>query len=508
MKFKRRQLIQGMAALSTVALFSSVARALTDADIVTVAKQISVRVISAGEPGTGILIHREGNTYSVLTAWHVIKDTNTNEEIIVITPDGEYHLVPPGDRKQQQNLDLAVVQFESDRNYPIATIGDSQRVGELYEVIVAGYSNRGVGGTQLSTVEITSGNVSALGDFGEGYALRYTSATASGMSGGPVLNREGQLIGVHGRAEGSIVNGVPLKEGFNYGIPIHTFLAGTSLHLGIAPPIAQPPQQRGSETPNLAGRSERFRFDVVRVNRIGSAIDRQPNEASFFIEELGDGLGLEMVKIPGGNFLMGSPNGEEGRLPDEGPQRQVTVAEFYMGKYEISQAEWRAVSQLPQLSIALNANPSEFIGDRRPVESVTWLEAKEFCARLSLASGIGYRLPSEAEWEYACRGKTTTPFYFGETLTEELANYDATIAYAEESVGKRHESTTNIGRFSPNAFGLHDMHGNVWEWCEDTYHDSYGGAPSEGTPWVGSGVGRVLRGGGLGLQPQKLSLGL
>ena len=180
-------------------------------------------------------------------------------------------------------------------------------------------------------------------------------------------------------------------------------------------------------------------------------------------------LETDMVSIPGGSFLMESPEDEEGREDTEGPQHEVTVAPFFIGKYPVTQAQWRTVAALPQIERELDLNPSEFPRDNHPVETVSWLDAVEFCARLSQATGHEYRLPSEAEWEYACRAGTTTPFHFGETITSELANYDGRSAYGQGPAGEWRQETTPVGSFPANAFGLYDMHGNVWEWCSDHY---------------------------------------
>ncbi len=189
--------------------------------------------------------------------------------------------------------------------------------------------------------------------------------------------------------------------------------------------------------------------------------------------DLDNGVILEMVEIPGGTFLMGSPPGEEESDDNERPQHQVTVASFLMGKYPITQAQWQAVAALPQVERELKPNPSSFPGANRPVENVSWYDAVEFCARLSLHTGRECRLPSEAEWEYACRGGTTTPFHFGEAISIYLANYNS--SYSE---------TTPVGMFQvANAFGLYDMHGNVWEWCLDDWHKNYEGAPTDGSAW-------------------------
>ncbi len=132
-------------------------------------------------------------------------------------------------------------------------------------------------------------------------------------------------------------------------------------------------------------------------------INRERRTAQYFIEDLGDGIGLEMVLIPGGSFLMGSPEDELERNDDESPQHSVTIQPFCLGKYPVTQAQWKAVASLPQLNRELDPDPSEFKGENRPVEQVSWYDAVEFCDRLSQKTGRQYRLPSEAEWEYACQ---------------------------------------------------------------------------------------------------------
>ncbi|MFM6603662.1 MAG: formylglycine-generating enzyme family protein, partial [Dolichospermum sp.] len=181
-------------------------------------------------------------------------------------------------------------------------------------------------------------------------------------------------------------------------------------------------------------------------------------------------LELEMIAIPGGTFVMGSLEGEEESRSEEKPQHQVTIKPFLMGEYPITQAQWRAVAELPQVNQKLQPNPSRFKRANRPVEQVSWHDAIEFCARLSNHTKKPYRLPSEAQWEYACRAGTTTPFHFGETITTDLANYCGDYAYGRGQKGAYREETTEVGNFPPNAFGLHDMHGNVWEWCQDDWH--------------------------------------
>ncbi|MEA5554527.1 bifunctional serine/threonine-protein kinase/formylglycine-generating enzyme family protein [Anabaena cylindrica UHCC 0172] len=212
-------------------------------------------------------------------------------------------------------------------------------------------------------------------------------------------------------------------------------------------------------------------------------------------ENLGKGVMLEMLAIPGGEFLMGSPENEPERSNSESPQHNVTIQPFLMGKFPVTQVQWSTVATLPKVNIELNPDPSHFKGVNRPVDRVSWHDALEFCARLTLKTGKNYRLPNEAEWEYACRAGTTTPFYFGTTMTTDLANYKGSHTYGLGLKGKYREQTTDVGIFAPNAFGLYDMHGLVWEWCEDTWHENYNEAPTDGSAWVGGDDYRLLRGG-------------
>ncbi|MBD6617081.1 SUMF1/EgtB/PvdOfamily nonheme iron enzyme [Komarekiella sp. 'clone 1'] len=235
---------------------------------------------------------------------------------------------------------------------------------------------------------------------------------------------------------------------------------------------------------------ETFEFDVVTVDTAGREVSRDRRNAKLFTEQLSQTITLEMVSIPGGTYMMGSPEYEGDA--DERPQHQVTVEPFFMGKFPVTQAQWRAIAALPKVKQTLNPNPSKFKGLDRPVENVSWHEAVEFCLRLSEKTGRKYRLPSEAEWEYACRAGTTTSFHFGETITPEL------VSYAAEPKSKFRKETTNVGSFQvANAFGLYDMHGLVWEWCADSWHNNYKDAPLDGTAWElgGDAHRRVLRGG-------------
>jgi formylglycine-generating enzyme required for sulfatase activity len=231
-------------------------------------------------------------------------------------------------------------------------------------------------------------------------------------------------------------------------------------------------------------------------------------------EGLAEGvLPLRMMQIPAGTFLMGSPDDELERRDSEGPRHEVTVSEFFMAKYPVTQAQWRVVAGMEAVNRELKAEPSRFKGDMRPVEQVSWEDAVEFCDRLTVHTNRHYRLPTEAEWEYACRAGTTTPFHFGETITTEVANYRGTDneeygwsgSYGVGPKGEYREETTPVDHFGiANAFGLCDMHGNVLEWCADHWHENYNGAPTNGSAWVEGGDSsyRVLRGGSWGLNPR------
>ena len=254
------------------------------------------------------------------------------------------------------------------------------------------------------------------------------------------------------------------------------------------------------------------------------------------MERLAEGVDLKMVLVPAGVFVMGTPNKEIERLDEEyqvryfkleKPQKIVRVSSFCMGQMQVTQAQWREVASWEQVERKLNSDPSNFKGNNRPVDQVSWLDAKEFCARLRQKTGKEYRLPGEAEWEYACRAENSyqssvtrdqlsqlskeeeqklikewnekylTPFHFGETITTNLVNYGGD-SYGKGKKGEYRQETVEVGRFPANKFGLYDMHGNVYDWCEDDYHESYEGLPIDGSAWTdpeNSNAQKVRRGG-------------
>ena len=231
-------------------------------------------------------------------------------------------------------------------------------------------------------------------------------------------------------------------------------------------------------------------------------IYRQTQAFQFFEERLSEDTSLEMMMIKGGSFFMGSPKDEVGRRNNEEPQHHVTIPQFFMSKYPVTQIQWKVVSNLEPVKRQLNSDPSHFKGNYRPVEQVSWYDAIEFCTRLSQLTGRAYRLPSEAEWEYACRAGTKTPFHFGITLSTDCANYNGSSekygAYGPGVRGEHRGETTPIDFFSVcNQYGLFDMHGNVLEWCQDVWHENYKDAPQDGSAWIDGGNPRynIRRGG-------------
>lgn len=250
---------------------------------------------------------------------------------------------------------------------------------------------------------------------------------------------------------------------------------------------------------------EAYEFETARLQDASRSssqfgrvfIHRTPKRAYQLVEPLSAMLTLDMVAIPAGQFSMGSHSLEKGHKSTESPQHQVSVDAFLMGKYPVTQAQWRFVASLDRYKVALTAEPADFKGNNLPVENVSFWEAMEFCYRLSVYTGNNYRLPKEAEWEYACRAETTTPFHFGPTISTELANYNGIEPYEGNQRGRYQQRTTPVGEFGlANGFGLYDMHGNVWEWCVDHWHNSYVGASPVGHPWqTTKNSDRVIRGG-------------
>lgn len=236
-------------------------------------------------------------------------------------------------------------------------------------------------------------------------------------------------------------------------------------------------------------------FSQTLVDPDGRIITRVPQQAAAYSENLGPGNRIEMVQINPGVFEMGSMPNEPYYEKVEGPRHQVQVSGLFISRFEVTQQQWESVATLPRISVDLPLKPSAFPGPDRPVEGITWVQAKEFCARLSRKTRRLYRLPTEAEWEFACRAGTTTPFCFGKTINSALANYQATKPYAHEGKGQYRRETIPVGKLgAANYFGLMDVHGNVSEWCEDRF-GPYSEAFIMDPTGAKSGNDRVVRGG-------------
>ena len=247
-------------------------------------------------------------------------------------------------------------------------------------------------------------------------------------------------------------------------------------------PVANPTVNQPAPTTSDPHRT--YSFETVTLDNSGTIIKKTPGTAKYLPFDLSNGISLDMVYVKPGRFIMGSE-----QYDNEKPPHLVSVPGFYMGKYAVTQEQYLAI---------MGKNPSGFQGAKLPVEQVSWNDAQAFCTKLTQKTQRNFRLPSEAEWEYACRAETTTPFSFGETITPEVANYNGNHTYADAPKGVYREKTTPVGTFPPNSFGLYDLHGNVWEWCLDTWHDNYQGAPVDGSHWISSNNNdriRLLRGG-------------
>jgi formylglycine-generating enzyme required for sulfatase activity len=220
------------------------------------------------------------------------------------------------------------------------------------------------------------------------------------------------------------------------------------------------------------------------------ATAKQPKELTL---DCGNGVLMQLALIPAGEFMMGSPENEPGRSSNEGPQHRVRITKpFFMDVNLVTQAQYDALMG----GNSSYKNPSCFPGENNPEETVDWDQAAAFCEALSKKTGQTVRLPTEAEWEYACRAGATTPFNTGETISADQANYDGHYTYGTGQKGINRRQTVAVGSFAPNAFGLYDMHGNLWEWCQDWYDGAYyKNSPTDDPPGPPSGQSHVMRGG-------------
>jgi len=248
------------------------------------------------------------------------------------------------------------------------------------------------------------------------------------------------------------------------------------------------PSHQASQAPQILTETlpNDIEINKIKIAKIGESTQISINQffqiSQIITETLAGNIKLEMIKIPAGSFLIGSADNDESADDDEKPQHRVNLQEFYLGKYPVTQEQYQTI---------MGNNPSSFKDNpKNPVESVSWNDAQAFCQKLSEKTGKKYRLPSEAEWEYACRAGSQTRYYFGDNA-ELLGQY---AWYRYNSASKTHP----VGQKKPNNWGLYDMHGNVWEWCEDGWHENYQNAPKDCSAWNDNHSQtnrRVLRGG-------------
>jgi formylglycine-generating enzyme required for sulfatase activity len=233
---------------------------------------------------------------------------------------------------------------------------------------------------------------------------------------------------------------------------------------------------------------KRYIYGLVAPFVFATILQAQTKEPPQFI----NGIGLRFVLLPPGSFTMGSPGSEKGRGDDEIPRKITFAKGLYVGVHTVTQEQWQAV---------MGDNPSHFKGAKNlPVEQVSWHDCAAFCKKLSGKDKKPYRLPTEAEWEYACRASTTTPYHFGATLDSAQANYNGNFIYGNGKPGVYREKTTPVGSFPANAWGLHDMHGNVWQWCSD-WHGGYARNDLTDPQGPKTGKNRMQRGGSWGSHP-------
>ena len=385
-------------------------------------------------------------------------------------------------------------------------------------------------GASMPPVERLPGDLKDLA-FRNGFELSHTRWHSDVRE---MAQRLGLGIGASSDAEPRAKSAVP--RGAPMAAPVQTLAAPTSwltrrralaaVAVGVAGAgsiVAAPSIRRRLSKPGRPSLRP-VAVDFATVDAKGTRLPGQSASASVFTDMLGTGAGLDMVAIPGGAFVMGSPSYEPQRRPNEGPQRTVMLNPFFIGATPITQAQWAEVvtAHPAKLAHVLEPFPSYFKGKDLPVEGVSWAQADEFCRRLAEITGRDYRLPSEAEWEYACRAGSAGPFHFGPTITPDLANYCgsggavcgesggksvasdeydgvayASGAYDQGPPGKFRATTTAAGTFPPNRFGLYDMHANVWEYCLDIASANYADAPVDGGAYLSGAPGaeRILRGG-------------
>ena len=501
----------------------------------------------AAAGGSGVLVKQMGNEYSVLTNCHVIKGIPGTYTLWINGNDRYPVSITEPNRFCHSRVDLAVLTFTSTQRYSIASLRPERDlkvlVTEATSITAAGFPNPYDGsGTRSGLLfnPIGGALVQIQNDVANGYELVHNIPTLDGMSGGPIFDAQGKLIAINGQ---TLRSSAGRAETYYYAaIPIHYYTDWQGISTPVTPrqtpqtPTPRPPTpppipsittpstpRPTPSTPRPTPRTpthlglpvEPYSYTSARVSANGTVTTYNAQSPLGKYTETAlrlpaNAVSLDMVAIPGGTFTMGSPESEALRDSDESPQHRVTIPDFFMGRYEVTQAQWFAV-----MGSDYNANgwqerwrslDSNFKGDNLPIVRVSWDDAQEFIQRLNRLTGKTYRLPTEAEWEYAARAGTTTPFSYGDNITPSVVNYDGNYPYGNAPKGEYRVVTIEVNSLYPNPWGLYHIHGNVWEWVQDQYHDSYANKPSTlvsdgSNPWItntnalASNDLRVLRGG-------------
>ena len=492
------------------------------------AQTVTVRIDrpNGEDGGSGVLVKREGNRYTVLTNCHVVQTP-------LYPISGTYHLEINGDRYpvsittprcHPDGIDLALIEFESSRDYtipPQRSETDLEQILNDSNIVLAGFSNvvteESSNLRQPRTFHYIPGSWRSSRITEDGYNLQHTAAALNGMSGGPIFDSAGRLVAIHGE---TVVISPQVTAFAAIPLSYYTNWQNTTARIPNSPQRPTP-QQSTRPTPTPATTStpsqqrtflgipvEPFSYTTAEVSATGTVrtFTRQAEVGRYVEPRLtlpAGAVPLEMVAVEGGTFMMGQTEAEKQQLikdagqefydqyySDEDPRHQVTVPDFFMGRYEVTQAQyeavmgtnptegkarvWNGTEWTPDTQI-----PSKFLGANKPVVGVSWDDAQEFIQRLNRLTRKTYRLPTEAEWEYAARAGTTTPFSYGETITPEVVNYAGTVPYGNAPQGEYREVTIAVDDLPANPWGLQHIHGNVWEWIADEWYDSYSNKPQQ-----------------------------
>ena len=407
--------------------------------------------------GSGFAVTSDGY---VITASHV---TEGSDAVRVIFKDGKSYDAKVV--KEERGLDLAILKIEA--KTPAFLSVSSRTAGLGDDIYTIGYPSPLLLGTNQ---KFTKGSISALtGLKNDSFRYQISVPIQPGNSGGAVVSEEtGEVVGI-------VVSSLKGKEvvGFN---PQNVNYAMKS---GFIRPIMDALEIQSEKVKAAVSKNERRQRVVDAACMIVTAGESKLPKKDFTIQS----LKMEMIWVKPGTFIMGSSDSEGLRVDNETQHKVALTKGYYLGKYEVTQAQWERV---------MGNNPSGYKGAFRPVEQVSWDDVVEFCKKLTemekkvgrVPEGMAYQLPTEAQWEYACRAGTTTAYSWGNFISSKNASYSRGLV----------DGTTPVGKYSANPWGFHDMHGNVYEWCAD-WHGTYPSGSLTNPEGPASGLQRVIRGG-------------